>query len=65
MRRWGWLSPDEDLAALAAQVYRADLLAPAVEAERLYPVTDLPALESSAMLPEPHEAAFAHGLRKG
>jgi NitT/TauT family transport system ATP-binding protein/nitrate/nitrite transport system substrate-binding protein len=65
MRRWGWLSPEEDLGALAAQVYRPDLLAPAVEAERLYPVFDLPDLESSAMLPEPHEAAFAHGLRKG
>jgi ABC-type nitrate/sulfonate/bicarbonate transport system substrate-binding protein len=65
MRRWGWLSPDEDLEALAARVYRPDLLAPAVEAERLYPVSELPALESSAMLPEPHETAFSYGMRKG
>lgn len=65
MRRWGWLPPEEDLDALAGQVYRPDLLAPAVEAERLYPVSDLPALENTAMLPEPHETAFSYGMRKG
>ncbi len=65
MHRWGWLQPDEDLAALTAQVYRPDLLAPAVEAERLYPVNNLPALESSAMLPQLHEPVFNNGLRRG
>jgi ABC-type nitrate/sulfonate/bicarbonate transport system substrate-binding protein len=65
MRRWGWLDPNEDLAALTAQVYRPDLLAPAVEAERLHPVADLPALESSAMLPQLHEPVFSDGLRRG
>lgn len=65
MHRWGWLPEDLDLTALAARVYRPDLLAPAVEAERLYPVGDLPALESSAMLPYLHEPAFSAGIRKG
>jgi NitT/TauT family transport system ATP-binding protein/nitrate/nitrite transport system substrate-binding protein len=65
MRRWGWISPEEDVAALTAQVYRPDLLAPAVEAERLYPITGLPALESSAMLPQLHEPAFGNGMRRG
>ena len=51
MRRWGWLSPAEDVLALSAQVYRPDLLTAAVAAERLYPVTDLPDLESTAVLP--------------
>ncbi|HET6606110.1 MAG TPA: CmpA/NrtA family ABC transporter substrate-binding protein [Rhodopila sp.] len=64
MHRWGWLDPNEDLAALTAQVYRPDLLAPAVEAERLHSVTDLPALERSAMLPRPQEPAFDNGLRR-
>jgi NitT/TauT family transport system ATP-binding protein/nitrate/nitrite transport system substrate-binding protein len=65
MRRWGWLPAEEDLGLLAAQVYRPDLLAPAVEAERLYPVSDLPALERSAMLPGPHEAAFSREAQLG
>ncbi len=65
MRRWGWLPEEMDLPALAAQVYRPDLLAPAVEAERLYPIGSLPALESSAMLPHMHEPAFSKGMRKG
>jgi NitT/TauT family transport system ATP-binding protein/nitrate/nitrite transport system substrate-binding protein len=64
MHRWGWLQPEEDLAALTAQVYRPDLLAPAVEAERLYPVTSLPALESAAMLPHLHEPVFGNGWRR-
>lgn len=65
MRRWGWLPEQEDLAALAAQVYRPDLLAPAVEAERLYPINALPELESSAMLPQLHEPEFGNGIRRG
>ena len=59
-----WLEPEEDLAVLTSQVYRPDLLAPAVEAERLYPVTNLPALESSAMLPHLHEPVFSGGWRR-
>jgi len=43
MRRWGWLPADTDLDALAREVYRPDLLSPAVESERLYPVSELPA----------------------
>ncbi len=45
--------------ALAAQVYRPDLLASAVEAEGLYPAAGLPALEGTAMLPMPDDEAFA------
>lgn len=58
MRRWGWLDEKFDLEALAAQVYRPDLLASAVEAERLYPAAGLPALEGTAMLPMPNDDAF-------
>lgn len=42
MRRWGWMPDDLDDAALARQVYRPDLLAPAVEVEGLYPGADCP-----------------------
>jgi hypothetical protein len=63
MRRWGWLDEPTDIEALAAQVYRPDLLAPAVEAEGLYPAAGLPALEGSAMLPMPNDDAFAPGAR--
>ncbi len=35
MQRWGWLDETTDLGAVAAQVYRPDLLANAVEAEGL------------------------------
>jgi NitT/TauT family transport system ATP-binding protein/nitrate/nitrite transport system substrate-binding protein len=59
MRRWGWLADDIGLDALAAQVYRPDLLASAVQAEGLYPAAGLPSLESTAMLPMPDEEAFA------
>jgi NitT/TauT family transport system ATP-binding protein/nitrate/nitrite transport system substrate-binding protein len=59
MRRWGWLEQDADVNALAAQVYRPDLLARAVEAEGLYPAAGLPALEGSAMLPMPDHEHFA------
>jgi two-component system, oxyanion-binding sensor len=59
MRRWGWLDGQTDLAALASQVYRPDLLASAVEAEGLYPAAGLPALEGTAMLPMPDDEAFA------
>jgi two-component system, oxyanion-binding sensor len=48
-----------DAAALAAQVYRPDLLASAVEAEGLYPAAGLPALEGTAMLPMPDDDAFS------
>lgn len=65
MHRWGWLEPQEDLAALTTHVYRPDLLAPAVEAEGLYPIANLPALESSAMLPQLHEPVFGNGIRRG
>jgi NitT/TauT family transport system ATP-binding protein/nitrate/nitrite transport system substrate-binding protein len=64
MRRWGWLDEPVDLDALAAQVYRPDLLASAVEAEGLYPAAGLPALEGTAMLPMPDDDAFAPGARK-
>ncbi|HEY4041281.1 MAG TPA: CmpA/NrtA family ABC transporter substrate-binding protein [Rhodopila sp.] len=53
MRRWGWLDSRADLDGLASQVYRPDLLGPAVEAEGLYAAAELPALEGSAMLPMP------------
>jgi ABC-type nitrate/sulfonate/bicarbonate transport system substrate-binding protein len=59
MRRWGWLDERSDLEALAAQVYRPDLLASAVEAEGLYPAADLPALEGTAMLAMPNDDAFS------
>jgi len=59
MQRWGWLEDQTDINALAAQVYRPDLLAPAVEGEGLYPAADLPALEGTAMLPMPDDEAFA------
>jgi two-component system, oxyanion-binding sensor len=63
MRRWGWLDENADLAALAAQVYRPDLLASAVKVEGLYPAAGLPSLEGSAMLPMPNEEAFAPRAR--
>jgi NitT/TauT family transport system ATP-binding protein/nitrate/nitrite transport system substrate-binding protein len=63
MRRWGWLDDGADLEALAARVYRPDLLAPAIEAEGLRAAATLPALESSAMLPVPGHEAFAPGRR--
>jgi ABC-type nitrate/sulfonate/bicarbonate transport system substrate-binding protein len=59
MRRWGWLDEQADLEMLAAQVYRPDLLASAVDAEGLYPAAGLPALEGTAMLPMPDDDAFA------
>jgi ABC-type nitrate/sulfonate/bicarbonate transport system substrate-binding protein len=41
MRRWGWVGRDVDLGAIARQVYRPDLLAPAARAEGLpWPATD-------------------------
>jgi NitT/TauT family transport system ATP-binding protein/nitrate/nitrite transport system substrate-binding protein len=58
MRRWGWLDETTDIEALAARVYRPDLLAPAVEAEGLYPAAGLPSLEGTAMLPMPNDDAF-------
>ena len=61
MRRWGWLDEQIDLEALAAQVYRPDLLASAVEAEGLYPAAGLPSLEGTAMLPMPDDDAFSSG----
>jgi ABC-type nitrate/sulfonate/bicarbonate transport system substrate-binding protein len=61
MRRWGWLDEQADLECLAAQVYRPDLLAGAVEAEGLYPAAGLPALEGTAMLPMPDDDAFSPG----
>jgi ABC-type nitrate/sulfonate/bicarbonate transport system substrate-binding protein len=64
MRRWGWLDGQTDLDALAAQVYRPDLLASAVEAEGLYPEAGLPALEGTAMLPMPDDEAFSPSCRK-
>jgi two-component system, oxyanion-binding sensor len=63
MRRWGWLDEGVDLSALAAQVYRPDLLASAVHAEGLYPAAGLPSLEGSAMLPMPNDEAFAPEMR--
>lgn len=63
MGRWGWLDKRTDADALAAQVYRPDLLASAVEAEGLYPAAGLPALEGTAMLPMPDDDAFAPGRR--
>jgi hypothetical protein len=59
LRRWGWLDERTDLNALAARVYRPDLLASAVEAEGLYPAAGLPALEGTAMLPMPDDEAFS------
>jgi NitT/TauT family transport system ATP-binding protein/nitrate/nitrite transport system substrate-binding protein len=58
MRRWKWLDGGADLNAIAASVYRPDLLAAAVEAEGLYAASGLPSLEGSAMLPMPDEPAF-------
>ena len=58
MRRWGWLADGTDIEGLAAQVYRPDLLAPAVIAEEVYRASDLPALEGAAMLPMLNEDAF-------
>lgn len=63
MRRWGWLDKRTDAEALAAQTYRPDLLASAVEAEGFYPKAGLPALEGTAMLPMPDDDAFAPGRR--
>jgi NitT/TauT family transport system ATP-binding protein/nitrate/nitrite transport system substrate-binding protein len=59
MQRWRWLDKRADLAAVAAQVYRPDLLAPAVETEGLYAAAGLPALEGTAMLPMPDDEAFS------
>jgi two-component system, oxyanion-binding sensor len=59
MRRWGWLSNETDITALATQVYRPDLLESAVMAEGLYPAAELPSLEGTAMLPMPNEDAFS------
>jgi two-component system, oxyanion-binding sensor len=64
MRRWGWLDDQTDLAALAAAVYRPDLLASAVEAEGLYSAAALPSLEGNAMLPMPDEDAFSPKSRR-
>jgi two-component system, oxyanion-binding sensor len=61
MARWQWLPGDTDQKALARQVYRPDLLAPAVEAEGLCRAIDLPAMESTALLPMPDHEAFAPG----
>ena len=63
MRRWRWIDDQTDLAALAARVYRPDLLGPAIEAEGLYPAASLPALETTAMLPMPNDDAFAPRAR--
>jgi two-component system, oxyanion-binding sensor len=65
MRRWRWLDEQTDRSALAAQVYRQDLLGSAVEAEGLYPAAGLPALEATAMLPMPDDDSFAPGARGG
>jgi NitT/TauT family transport system ATP-binding protein/nitrate/nitrite transport system substrate-binding protein len=51
MQRWGWMPADLDANALARQVYRPDLLAPAVEALGLFLAGALHALEGSALLP--------------
>ena len=52
MRRWGWLDPATDTAALARQVYRPDLLREAALGEGLpWPPETMP--ESSATLPDP------------
>ena len=59
MRRWGWLEDGMDREGLAAQVYRPDLLAPAVIAEQVYPASDLPALEGAAILPMLNEDVFS------
>jgi NitT/TauT family transport system ATP-binding protein/nitrate/nitrite transport system substrate-binding protein len=59
MQRWGWLDESIDTEALAARVYRPDLLTPAVQEEGLYPAAGLPLLESSAMLPMPDDDLFA------
>ena len=59
LRRWDWLDGRTDLDALAARVYRPDLLASAIEAEGLYPAAGLPALEGTAMLPMPNDEAFS------
>jgi hypothetical protein len=65
MRRWGWLGETIDLDALAAQVYRPDLLASAVDAEGLYSAAELPALEGTAMLAMPNDDAFLSVGRPG
>lgn len=56
MRRWGWLGEEIDLEALAAQVYRPDLLGPAMEAEGICPAGHLPALEEAVLVPPPADA---------
>jgi len=63
MKRWKWLDEMADLNAIAAQVYRPDLLAAAVEAEGLYAAAGLPELEGAAMLPMPDDEAFSPQLR--
>ncbi len=63
MQRWGWLDEKTDLQAVAARVYRPDLLASAAEAEGLYPPAGLPSLEGSAMLPMPNGEAFERKSR--
>ena len=62
MRRWGWLDADTDLTAAARQVYRPDLLAPAVRAEGLYPAACVLSLEGHARLPMPNDPAFARAF---
>lgn len=61
MRRWDWIPPEVDIEQVARQVYRADLLARAVEEEGLYKAKCLPRLEGSAMLPMPGDNAFTPG----
>ncbi len=63
MQRWKWLDETTDLNAIAAQVYRPDLLAGAVEAEGLYTAAGLPELEGAAMLPMPDDEAFSSERR--
>ena len=55
MQRWGWMPADLDADALVRQVYRPDLLAPALEAQGLYRADALPALEGSVLLPTPEQ----------
>lgn len=51
MQRWGWLSADAALEAVARSVYRPDLLAPALAAEGILSPQALPALEGEVILP--------------
>ena len=61
MRRWDWIPPEVDIEQVARQVYRADLLARAVEEEGLYKAKCIPRLEGSALLPMPGDNAFTPG----